>query len=310
MAVPGIALSETYAWTDSDTLASVFTAATNMPAANLKTSNLMIRWQDTSGATGGGVTWNHNGTSISAWAVCLLAMNSNSIEALGATNYTARLSSDATWTGLNLVAEYLNVRLLDDSIYSLVSTGSRERVDGKVFFGIDTLDTGGPSVTGVPAVQAFKSGSVSWVQTNALADGYHRAGALVLGVTPMLFPPASRFDPRLVELRNGYGWEVTIVWDFLPEIAYVSGGTTYRGDRELMNLLAANTNRPLMACLDTQGCTNAGVPNNTEAAPWARLGACRVVRVDEAAPTVGPVSSRKLNLARSVTLRTWQEEAL
>lgn len=299
--MPYICLSEVITATS---FASTSGSATNAPVANLGSFNLALPWIDTTAATGNGFTFSYGGTSYSVWAATVARMNTNDPDVLSETNWTIKLSSDATYAGVNLVAQQTNTKLVSDVVYSLTSSGNRDRQDALVVFGVDTIDSGGPTVTGIPATQAHKSGQVLWVQTNPMADGYHRAGCFAAAVNKLVFR-APNMAPKPWKGRHGWGWEVQLTWDFLQAEAATEGGVAVKGYNELCNLVSRE--QPVMAVLNLSGLDANGAPKSSHAAPWHRLGLARIVEFD-LGDVQGPRNTYVGTYAPRMLLRTWEEE--
>lgn len=296
-----IVLSESRPWLSTDSIVSVATEATNAPASALKSMDLGDLYRDTSAATSNGFRWNYNGSSVSAWAFCVLGIND-----AGATpgrGYRLRLDDVSPFTGSSptLVTSTISYSL--STTYGILGTPDMERIDTMFCCGIDAGPTV-PTVTGAPNAFAHLSGEFWWIHAGGShQDGYHQARALVIGINPLVFPEPNAWDYKRVELRRGHGWEVTMGWTFLPETAAsgVSGGT------ELDHLIGATRRRPIVALLDTAGMTSGGVPNNTKPSRWRRLGACRIVPQDQSSSWLAAAGGDRYE--RTLTLRTWEEEA-
>lgn len=295
-----IVLSETYQWVAADNIISTNTEETNAPAANAKTTNLSEWYQDTTSATSHGFTWNHNDVEVNAWAFVVCAINDAGETANR--NFIMRLDDVSPYDGASVIMNTAVDTYSPISQYGITGTPETERTDIMVCLGIDLVT--GVTVTGAPTDLAYKSGLFWWQHTGAAhPDGYHRAGALLIGINALVFPDPSEYIYKPVRLRRGYGWEVTIGWQYLPEVP-ASGA----GGVELDNLIRAQWYRPIIALLDTAGLDGTGIPNNAEATPWRRLGACRIVSKDEPASYFGPVANLRSNFRHNLTLRTWEEE--
>lgn len=300
-----IALSELRPWVDADDISSVYTAGTNTPAANLRTSNMLLHWQDANASSLGGVTWDTNNVSTSCWAVVLAGMNQNHVEATVVT-FDIELSTSATWDGLNLTQRAVTYKMHPSQIWGTVARPDIARHDGLVVFGVDALTTG-QAVTGVPVEVAHKSGRVQWRGVN-LTDGHHRGGYLGIARAPLLFPGVSAMSVKTVPLLRGTGYEVVLGWEHLPTTTQTISGSTVYGRRELDNFVAANRDKPIMAILDLSGLTSSGVAttNNSEATPAGRLGLAKIVSRNPA-DFVGPVGTHLQSWNDNLTLRTWGE---
>lgn len=294
-----IVLSETRVWLAADTITATATAATNAPASNLKDPRIFKFFQDTVNTSSQGFTWNYNGVEVDAWAFVVCAIND-----AGETsnrNFIMRLDDVSPYDGTTVIMNTAVDTYSPISQYGITGTPETERTDIMVCLGIDALT--GVTVTGAPTDLAHKSGLFWWQHTGAVhPDGYHRASALLIGINALTFPDPSEYIYKPVRLRKGYGWEVTIGWRYMPEVA-ASGA----GGNELDNLCRAQWHSPIIALLDTAGLDGTGIPNNAEAAPWRRLGACQIVSKDDPAAYFGPVANLRSNFKHNLTLRTWEE---
>lgn len=302
-----ICLSEIYQGTV--TFVSQSTSETAQPVANLGSSNLGLTWQNTTAVGPTGATWHYSGAEVSAWAFVVAALN----DAGAAAGRNMRLNTDdvSPYSGASPTLQTgnsYNYSLVTQ--YGLAGTPDQERTDFGIYLGVDTLQSGGPSVTGVPTAFAHNSGIFQWVHAGGdHPDGYHRAAGFVIGINPLIFPYPKNVEYREIELRKGSGWEVTLSWDFMPEHNHTTGSQTYRGGNELLNLVTRQRRRPIMALLDTSGFDDNGVPNNSQASPWGRLGVARIVDFSPSSFTSSAdyaVSSR--NFSPTIKLRTWEQE--
>lgn len=307
-------LGEVRTWLAADTIASTGTSAANHPAADLKSPDLGKTYRDTSSSSAQGITWNYNGESVSAFAVELVGMNGNS-PASGNRLFDLQLSTSSPWNGLGIVATAAGFRLDENDRYAvggipMAGTTSRDRLAALVCFGVDTLDSGGPSpVNGRPKTQAHASGKLAWIHTAAMEDGYHEAAFLAIGIKPLLLPSPTVSYQGVVELRRGYGHRVECVWQD-PPLRIGDGGIDDDADevglRELANFVAAQANRPVMAILDTTGLNASGVAVSAESAPFLRLGTSRIVEFS--APSYQARASKAPRTMQTrITLETWEE---
>lgn len=294
-----IVLSRTRPWLDADSIDSTATESTTAPSSNLKSTSLALNYRDTSSSSFNGVEWDYNNVEVSAWAFAMLGINTAT--AAAGTDFIVRLDNVSPYvaaTVLNTATDEYDPA----TQYGITGSVDVDRLDVNLFLGIDALTTG-PAVTGAPAATAHKSGTFLWSHTLAAhPDGYHEALALLVGVDPLVFPQPTSFGYRSVELRRGYGWEVTITWQYLEERP-----TSGAGGVDLDNLISAERDRPILACLDTRGMDGDGLPNAAKASRWRRLGACRIVGESEA-DFFAPKGSD--NFGRQITLRTWEEEPI
>lgn len=298
-----VVLSEVRLWLPADTITGTAAAAANMPAANLKTPDLGLRWRDTSSADAQGFEWDYNDVSQDAWAICIAGMNS---PPLGNRAFTLRLSSATTYSGAAVVADATSYALTPEQIYGATGTPSIERADALICYGIDTLDDTPVTVDGTPKTIAHKSGRLEWAQGGqVMPDGYHEAAYLAVGLKPIELPEPSEVAlPELITLRRGYGWRVTLGWSTGP--MQMADEVAVRGLRELASWALANQRRPVLALLDTTGLDDGGQANSTESAPWLRLGLARIVAFSAPTPR-GPVGSARWTWDVSLTLETWEE---
>lgn len=295
-----IVLSEMYQWLAADNIISTSTAEANAPAANAKSPNLAYWYQDTTSATSQGMTWNFNGSSVSAWGMVVAGMNRN---AVGDTpKFTALWSTDAVYAAVNIVATAQGFALGDDYIYTANCTVSRARADAIFFIGIDTLDD--VARTGAPIETAHKSGRFNWVHTSAMSDGFHRCGYMGFAINPLVFPnPHSRGLPEIIELKSGaYGYRVSIGWHHLPW--GTTGGVS--GLADLSMFVGSHRRLPIAAVLDDTGVDSDGFPHNAEAAPHNRMLA-RIVSFT-APDTPGAFGTATRSSGVELVLETWEEQ--